>query len=169
EPRAAASIRKPLLSSKQQIPLETSWFLTLSSQTTCQSLGGHLASVHNEDEQMLIRQLAGTNTRTWIGGTLGRVWMWTDGSRFEYQAWYTVEPNNTGGNENCVEIINGGIYQGSYNFSRSNSKVISGICQNNYYWYLQALVIRLEHEASKSETCVLYSFTTHRHTIWGFH
>ncbi|XP_071314805.1 lectin-like [Trachinotus anak] len=55
----------------------------------------------------LIHKTSGSYSSAWIGcydGIKERTWMWTDGSKFDYQAWGLHEPNNNGGAEHCVEM-----------------------------------------------------------------
>ena len=42
---------------------------------------------------------------TWIGGyKSGNAFQWIDGSTFDFTYWDSSEPNNRGGDENCIEI-----------------------------------------------------------------
>ena len=82
------------------------------AENHCLSLGGNLASIHNVEEASFIRDLiqmgSGSFLQTWIGchdGIKKGQWMWTDGSRFDYQSWGPGEPNNHWGGQQCVEIL----------------------------------------------------------------
>ncbi|XP_031150881.1 galactose-specific lectin nattectin-like isoform X2 [Sander lucioperca] len=77
----------------------------------CLSAGGNLASVHSEEEYFFlrdfIRRVSGANRISWIGGfdsVKEGVWMWSDGSIFDYKQWAAGEPNNLGGVEHCLEM-----------------------------------------------------------------
>ncbi|XP_028254435.1 galactose-specific lectin nattectin-like [Parambassis ranga] len=79
-------------------------------QSICLSLGGNLASIHNRTENTflseLVRTACGSYSSTWVGGHDGvkeGQWMWTDGSKFDYQTWGQGEPNNLG-EEDCLHI-----------------------------------------------------------------
>jgi hypothetical protein len=80
------------------------------AEEVCQTLGGHLASVHSKEENDFIQGLR-QDRMTWFGGTdyeKGKVgnWRWTDGSPFKFQNWSPGEPNNAGGKEFYLAFIN---------------------------------------------------------------
>ncbi|XP_034146204.1 ladderlectin-like isoform X1 [Esox lucius] len=84
----------------------------------CQSLGGHLASVHNWLESRFLESLTSGFPLTWIGGTDGgqpemtpvprhtghKSWSWTDGSGFNYRQWAEGMPNNSIAGESCIQM-----------------------------------------------------------------
>uniref|UniRef100_A0A667YBM5 C-type lectin domain-containing protein n=1 Tax=Myripristis murdjan TaxID=586833 RepID=A0A667YBM5_9TELE len=87
----------------------------IQAEHFCLQSGANLASVHSLDEYKFMQDLVlartGEYTRTWIGGSdaiQNNVWMWSDGSRFDFQGWGWGEPNNHQGRESCVEINYGG-------------------------------------------------------------
>ncbi|XP_031132531.2 galactose-specific lectin nattectin-like [Sander lucioperca] len=76
----------------------------------CTSIGGNLASLQTTEEYESIRgviqQVTGTDTNIWVGGydaTKDGVWLWSDGSKFDFTGWGKVEPNGRA-KENCMEI-----------------------------------------------------------------
>ena len=79
----------------------------------CVNEGGHLASVTSdaiEEYVMEEMNIKGLNA-IWIGGTdihQEGVWQWTDNMPWEFTSWYGAEPNNKGGNEDCLEMVQGG-------------------------------------------------------------
>ncbi|XP_072544691.1 macrophage mannose receptor 1-like [Salminus brasiliensis] len=81
-----------------------------ASEQKCVAVGGHLASVHSSSEyaflQNLVLNTTNSNARTWIGGTDAAqygVWVWTDGSVFDYSNWGDGQPDYLG-YENCLEM-----------------------------------------------------------------
>jgi len=65
--------------------------------------GAHLASVHSPEEQAFI--VDNYPKHIWLGGTdisQEGTWDWTDGTPFDYSDWYPGEPNNHGGNQDCL-------------------------------------------------------------------
>ncbi|XP_077058631.1 galactose-specific lectin nattectin-like [Siphateles boraxobius] len=84
----------------------------MDAEKTCSQLNGNLASVHSRAEHDFIHELVISKTemmttRTWIGGN-DRVqegdWVWSDGSKMNYQEWGFGEPNNSGGVEHCIDM-----------------------------------------------------------------
>ncbi|XP_070696048.1 galactose-specific lectin nattectin-like [Pempheris klunzingeri] len=77
----------------------------------CTTLGGNLASIHTSQEykhlREMIHRVTGAHKSTWVGGydaAKEGVWLWSDGSKFDFKGWHKGEPNNHGGSENCMEI-----------------------------------------------------------------
>ncbi|XP_031148284.2 lactose-binding lectin l-2-like [Sander lucioperca] len=75
----------------------------------CVSQGGNLVSIHSLEEENFIKSLIKNFDHaqgfTWIG--LSDIhkegsWMWSDGCKVDYVYWDAGEPNNSGGNEDCV-------------------------------------------------------------------
>ncbi|XP_042265651.1 galactose-specific lectin nattectin-like [Thunnus maccoyii] len=76
----------------------------------CTSLDGNLASIRSENEYKFLREMVyrATNShkRTWVGGydaVKEGLWLWSDGSKFNFTGWAKGEPNNHG-DEGCMEI-----------------------------------------------------------------
>ncbi|KAM8835208.1 galactose-specific lectin nattectin-like [Synchiropus picturatus] len=77
----------------------------------CLGQGGNLASIHNNLEHQFVRRLiksaSGRDDKVYVGGhdryKEGK-WSWSDGKNFVFPGWYRGEPNNNGGNEDCMEL-----------------------------------------------------------------
>ncbi|XP_017294290.1 galactose-specific lectin nattectin [Kryptolebias marmoratus] len=88
------------------------------SERFCNSFDGNLASLETQSEYEFIRDLiyrtAGRHEAVWVGGydaVKEGYWFWSDGLKFTFNAWGKNEPNNLGGNENCMMInLNGKDY-----------------------------------------------------------
>ncbi|CAJ1059437.1 galactose-specific lectin nattectin-like [Xyrichtys novacula] len=81
------------------------------AESFCLGKEGNLASIADQDElnfvKQLVVQLTGKNQGTWLGGTDAvkeSVWRWSDGSAWSSEFWGDGEPNNHGGNENCMHL-----------------------------------------------------------------
>ncbi|TKR58751.1 hypothetical protein L596_030160 [Steinernema carpocapsae] len=70
---------------------------------------GHLASIHSKVENDFVGRLVGSGSfydDPWIGASSpgkNNIFVWTDGTPWDYTNWYINEPNQIGW-ENCVEI-----------------------------------------------------------------
>ena len=74
---------------------------------------GQLTSIHSQDETDFIRcQQTDANQgrqktvhTTWVGGQrTNNGFQWIDGTAFDYDNWYTNQPDNQGGNEDCLQV-----------------------------------------------------------------
>ncbi|XP_044191071.1 lactose-binding lectin l-2-like [Thunnus albacares] len=80
----------------------------------CVSEKANLVSIHSLEEhnfvKSLIKNFDHAEGLTWIGLSdihkEGR-WMWSDGSAVDFVFWNSGEPNNYGGNEDCVHNNDG--------------------------------------------------------------
>eukprot|EP00092_Neocalanus_flemingeri_P103047 GFUD01131827.1.p1 GENE.GFUD01131827.1~~GFUD01131827.1.p1 ORF type:complete len:228 (-),score=41.75 GFUD01131827.1:15-698(-) len=78
------------------------------AELRCTQDGGHLASILSEEERKFIQDNLYINKyqTTWIGANdraVEGVWVWTDGSAWEFTDWKEGEPNNSGG-EDCGHL-----------------------------------------------------------------
>jgi len=77
------------------------------AENHCKQEGGHLASVNSKEENDFIRTIS--SGVFWLGLTDFKegVWIWSDGSPFAFNNWSGSGPSNSGGNEDCVQWVNG--------------------------------------------------------------
>ena len=75
----------------------------------CESMGGHLATVTSQEEYQAIVNLAEASGRKvlWLGAVKGsdQYFDWISGESFAFSDWLSGEPNNEGGNENCLVMF----------------------------------------------------------------
>ncbi len=79
------------------------------AESDCVSMGGHLASIHDQATQdFIVSSAYGIAVgEWWVGGTDENFeghFMWTDRTPFDFAFWNDGEPNNAGGNENCIHL-----------------------------------------------------------------
>ena len=78
------------------------------------AMGGHLACITSARENEQVTRIAGGRW-VWIGGMRkgsgngpgAEHWYWSDGRPWTYANWAPNEPNNYGGNENRIHLIDG--------------------------------------------------------------
>lgn len=80
------------------------------AEAFCVEQGGHLASIHSQQENTFVANLARTGVNqgagqlTWIGLQAdGSAWKWTDNTKVDYINWAPKQPDNPG-KEDCVEL-----------------------------------------------------------------
>ena len=90
------------------IPEEMTWN---EHDSLAMTMGGHLASITNAEENEQVTRIAGGKP-VWIGGIRkGRGngpgadnWYWTNGRPWSYTNWHPGEPNSSDGRENRVHL-----------------------------------------------------------------
>lgn len=89
------------------------------AKAVCEKMGGHLASIHNKDEQDVIYNLiSGKNAAFWLGGSDSEaegVWKWEDGTPWDYDKWAEGEPNNDTTYLWCENFLEINSYTGLWN------------------------------------------------------
>ena len=119
--------------------------------------GGYMATITDADENQWIYDAAvasngGNNIRFWIGLTdvaEEGVFLWMDGTTFDYENWHNDEPNNRNGNEHCVEL-------GRFNSSTWNDEP----CTNQKYILMEVDGASLKEEAAYTDACAGDGVTT---------
>ena len=77
------------------------------SEDSCVEWGGHLASIHSDVENYAVSSIRDKRTMNWIGlsdTTSDGVYVWTDGTPFDYNNFATGEPNGGHGGESCFHM-----------------------------------------------------------------
>ena len=76
----------------------------VDAESHCIEHGGHLASVHSDQEKDFIHGLV-PSLQFWIGGNgmmTENEWVWSDGSKFSYSPWHSRQPDNWDNKEHCM-------------------------------------------------------------------
>lgn len=130
---------------------KVSW---LEAETWCLEQGYHLASIHSAEENAAV-SAACPDDKCWAGlqcidGDQFE-WRWSDGTDFDYDNWYTNEPNNEMNptNEDCVEMYGadvGAEYNGFWN-NHQCSELHYPICRVAEYIVGDEALTWLEAEA----------------------
>ena len=78
----------------------------VDARLECASRGYDIATVTSLEENTLMYSIATSGTSCWIGlndiDTEG-TFTWADGTNSTYRRWSSGQPNNLGGNQDCVE------------------------------------------------------------------
>ena len=78
------------------------------AETYCEERGGHLAVITSQEEyDTVIMKASQYNVPVlWVGGSRsGDGFSWTTGEPFSFSAWAAGEPNNDGGSENRIGLM----------------------------------------------------------------
>ena len=82
------------------------------AEDCCKVWGGHLASIHSDDTNILLNSIRNQNRFTWIGlihyDTDGSYY-WTDGRPYDYENFSPGQPdrNNSNNGYSCFHYSNG--------------------------------------------------------------
>ena len=104
----------------------------------CVAWGGHLASIHSDATNILLNGIRNQDRWTWIGlsdtATDG-IYVWTDGTPFDYENFAPSEPNNLNG-ESCFHFFDtdrGALGWNDFECNRSafDGTLTSYICQKS--------------------------------------
>ncbi|EYC25004.1 hypothetical protein Y032_0012g1635 [Ancylostoma ceylanicum] len=91
------------------------WATFDNAEMVCMSNGGHLTSIHSDEENVFVADIskAGVEYRkeadlTWIGlkqtdYPTSTAWTWTDGTPLDYQKWGPSQPDDKRGKEHCAQ------------------------------------------------------------------
>lgn len=79
------------------------------ARTACENAGGYLATITSEEEYNRVLEAVYASDRKvlWLGAQKdeGNMFKWITGEEFSYASWLSGEPNNEGGNENCLVMF----------------------------------------------------------------
>ncbi len=86
---------------------KTSWH---EAQAACVEIGGHLAIVHDADENRFILNLAGKAGvgAVWLGATDEKQegeWLWVNGQKMTFKNWHPTQPNNKMNSEHYLILM----------------------------------------------------------------
>lgn len=73
----------------------------------CESVGGHLAIVETEEEQLFLEGILKEKNLYWIGlAHVKEEWLWVNGEPLNYAKWSGEGPDNFTGEENYAAMYN---------------------------------------------------------------
>ncbi|XP_039503057.1 uncharacterized protein LOC120459701 isoform X2 [Pimephales promelas] len=90
---------------KDRFFISSEWLSWSGSRQFCRDRGADLVIINTEEKQRYITSLA--KESVWIGLTdieTEGIMKWVDNSTLKQGFWYKREPNNAGGDEDCVEL-----------------------------------------------------------------
>lgn len=89
----------------------------LNAKANCEANGGYLASINSAGENAFLANIL-TLQSAWIGLSdhiSEGNFQWTNGDPLSYTNWYPNQPNNYGGSQDYVELLNSGKWNDQYN------------------------------------------------------
>uniref|UniRef100_W5KJH9 C-type lectin domain-containing protein n=1 Tax=Astyanax mexicanus TaxID=7994 RepID=W5KJH9_ASTMX len=108
------------------------------SRQDCRDRGADLLIINSIEEQEFINKEFGS-TEAWIGLTdavTEGIWKWMDGSVLTTEFWWTGEPNDYGGDEDCV-------ITGFHNARFGSSTWADYPCHHSEFWICEKGVTEL--------------------------
>ncbi|XP_074526954.1 uncharacterized protein LOC141790777 [Halichoeres trimaculatus] len=82
-----------------------------SSRSSCQAKAGDLAIINSNEERGFLVGLVSSGANIWIGLTDDDeegTWQWVDGTLVTTTYWEPGQPNSSGGNQDCGEMVQRG-------------------------------------------------------------
>ncbi|CAL9697584.1 unnamed protein product [Knipowitschia caucasica] len=86
----------------------------MDGEKSCHGVGANLASIHSKEENEFVVTLiikdTGGYAMTWLGGTDAvedKKWLWSDGTPWDYENWYSGQPDNHKEVEHSLSINHG--------------------------------------------------------------
>ena len=113
------------------------------AENCCVTWGGHLASIHSNDVNILLNSIRNRNRWTWIGlsDTANEgVYVWTDGTQYGYDNFAPGEPNSVNG-ESCFHFFNGINTWNDFDCSSSSRDAFGVIILTSYICQKSELII----------------------------
>lgn len=83
------------------------------AKEVCEERGGHLVTINDLKEQEIVSNLIRDAELCWIGGKRTNedgVWAWVTDESFEFENFSEGEPNNHGGYENALLMLEDGTW-----------------------------------------------------------
>ena len=80
------------------------------AEDCCVAWGGHLASIHSSNTNILLNGIRNQGRYTWIelSDTANRsVYVWSDGTPYDYDNFHPDEPSDKQGGESCFHFLSG--------------------------------------------------------------
>ncbi|KAM8880810.1 galactose-specific lectin nattectin-like [Synchiropus picturatus] len=81
------------------------------AEQNCHSMNANLVSIHNEEEELSLKNFiieeTQFNLKIWIGASdcwKGGSWYWSDGTQFSFTDWCRGQPNNLYTGQDCATI-----------------------------------------------------------------
>ncbi|MFP4353998.1 MAG: C-type lectin domain-containing protein [Phycisphaerae bacterium] len=93
----------------QVFEMDLTWH---EAKAHCEKLGGHLAVIETEAEQLFIVDLA-DGRYLYLGATDEAeegTWVWINGAQWDYTDWMSGQPNNYGGDEHYLATYDDGYW-----------------------------------------------------------
>ena len=78
------------------------------AEECCVAWGGHLASIHSDDENILLNDIRNQDRFTWIGlsdTANDGMYVWTDDTPYDYDNFHPNQPDGRQGGESCSHFF----------------------------------------------------------------
>eukprot|EP01084_Bolivina_argentea_P166595 289206_1 len=99
----------PILELNKYILIYGEWTHSEANNECYQQYGTHLSSIHNDRDELEASNLCKSSSdgNCWLGASdedMEGIWLWNDGTEWNYTDWAIDRPNDVNGNEHCLQI-----------------------------------------------------------------